>query len=161
MLDNLISLKQYLQSNQYIEKMLTNTTLDEFLLTTNDAEGTGNNNYNFRHHVNFRNEIGVWRWKPMFINRLFLIDTIFNEELYGLDFGGASAPVSPLVDVVDIQTTDVFQRPVRYNSLNQTEQKADFIITSHTLEHIQDLDSSSPLLARLTMKNSRNYTLRN
>lgn len=131
---------EYLLSDKYVDIMLkgSNQTYEEFINFLYDAEPK-TNNYNFR-HFQAAQVLGGWRWKGMFTYRETFVDLIFNKNLKGVDFGGSQRPIASHVDVVDIEDVDFYGRPVKYKSLEEVDYDLDFIFTSHTLEHIPELD---------------------
>ena len=133
---------EYLLSEQYIKDMMTGYTdsYDTFISGIYDAEPK-TQNYNIR-HFQLVNKLGGWRWKGIFTYRETFIDLIFNKNLRGVDFGGSQRPIASHVDVVDIEDTDFYGRPVKYKTLEEVDYDLDFIFTSHTLEHIPDLDQT-------------------
>ena len=133
---------EYLLSEQYIKDMMTGYTdsYDTFISGIYDAEPK-TQNYNIRHFP-LVNQLGGWRWKGIFTYRETFIDLIFNKNLRGVDFGGSQRPIASHVDVVDIEDTDFYGRPVKYKTLEEVDYDLDFIFTSHTLEHIPDLDQT-------------------
>ena len=76
----------------------------------------------------------------MFTYRETFVPLIFSKELKGIDFGGSQRPIASHLDIVDIESTDFYGRPVKYNSLDKVDYNIDFIFSSHTLEHIPNLD---------------------
>ena len=131
---------EYLKSQEYTNDMLTGYTgfHDQFIAELYDAEPK-TNNYNIR-HFELVHKLGCWRWKGIFTYRETFIDLIFNKELKGIDFGGSQRPIASHLDIVDIESTDFYGRPVKYHSLDEVDYDIDFIFSSHTLEHIPELD---------------------
>ena len=131
---------EYLKSQEYTNDMLTGYTgfHDQFIAELYDAEPK-TNNYNIR-HFKLVHKLGCWRWKGIFTYRETFIDLIFNKELKGIDFGGSQRPIASHLDIVDIESTDFYGRPVKYHSLDEVDYDIDFIFSSHTLEHIPELD---------------------
>ncbi len=126
---------EYLKSQEYTNDMLTGYTgfYDQFIAELYDAEPK-TNNYNIR-HFELVHKLGCWRWKGIFTYRETFIDLIFNKELKGIDFGGSQRPIASHLDIVDIESTDFYGRPVKYHSLDEVDYDIDFIFSSHTLEH--------------------------
>ena len=131
---------QYLKSQEYINDMLLgyNGTYDQFNSEIYDAEPK-TNNYNIR-HFQLVNKLGGWRWKGIFTYRETFTQLIFNEKLKGIDFGGSQRPISSHLDIVDIENIDFYGRPIKYHKLSDVEYPIDFIFSSHTLEHIPNLE---------------------
>lgn len=126
----------YLLSNKYrshFEKLFVEG--QGFL---NDAE---KETPNFLHrHKKVNRALGAWRWKALYEYREDIVPIIFDEDKHGLDFGGAASPVSLDIDILDKDQKDVFGREVKYHDFHEISSKFDFVFTSHTLEHISDLD---------------------
>jgi predicted SAM-dependent methyltransferase len=129
--------KGFLESDGYHE-LMTKYSSSNFVSDKNDAE-EHSKNFLFR-HMKFHKILGGWRWKVMWEKREMLLATIYNKNLRGIDFGGANGPVSLHTDIVDFATTDSFKRVVKYNSFDSLDFKADFLYSSHTLEHVSNLD---------------------
>lgn len=91
--------------------------------------------YVFR-HATAASALGVWRWRGMPGVRDLLIAAAGNI----IDFGGAAAPLGLGAMVVDTAPRDAHGQAVLVSSL--TYCKAPLIFTSHTLEHVPDLDAT-------------------
>ena len=111
---------------------------EEFSLNLNDAEQK-NANYVYRHH-RINKLLGCWRWKGMWQFRDKVAPIVFNTKLRGIDFGGANGPVSLETTVVDFADKDIFGRLVEFRSIDEVPYQLDFVFSSHTLEHIGNLD---------------------
>ena len=133
---------EYLLSKQYINDMLIGYSgnYNQFINELYDAEPK-TNNYNIR-HFQLTQKLGGWRWKGMFTYRETFIPLIFSKELKGIDFGGSQRPIASHLDIVDIESTDFYGRPVKYKSLDEVDYDIDFIFSSHTLEHIPNLNET-------------------
>jgi SAM-dependent methyltransferase len=131
---------EYLLSQNYINDMLLgyDYNLGDFNSFLYDAEPK-TNNYNIR-HFQLVGKLGGWRWKGIFQYRETFVNLIFNSKLKGVDFGGSQRPISSHLDIVDIENTDFYGRPVKYHSLKDVGYGIDFIFSSHTLEHIPNLE---------------------
>ena len=132
--------KDYLLSGNYIKDMMIEFpgSVEEFINFKFDAEPK-TNNYNFR-HFRLNHALGGWRWKGVFTYRELFVNLIFNEKLRGVDFGGSQRPIAKHVDIVDIEDIDFYKRPVKYKNLSEVEYDIDYIFSSHTFEHIPNLD---------------------
>jgi len=132
--------RDYIESSEYVKDMLQEIHIpeDEFLKFINDAEQWSPNYYH--RHNTIRKKLGTWRWKGIFQFRDILSPIIFNPDFRGIDFGGSQRPISYDVDIVDVEHTDDLGRPVKYHSMDDLDFKPDFIFSSHTLEHLDDLD---------------------
>ncbi len=125
--------KEFLQSKDYDQIMLEYYNESE---SGNEAELK---NKNFMHrHMNYLKILGCWRWMGLYENKDKIINTVYQGQ--GIDFGGAAGPVTKNSTIVDFSTEDIFKRPVQIRNLTDVTFKADYIFTSHTLEHIPDLD---------------------
>lgn len=133
--------KEYILSEDYVRDMMTGYDgyYDEFLLDLYDAEPK-TLNYNIR-HFELTTKLGGWRWKGIFTYRQTFADLIFNNTLNGVDFGGSQRPISNKIDIVDIEKKDYYGRAVKYNSLSDLDKRIDFIFSSHTLEHVLELET--------------------
>lgn len=132
--------KDYLLSENYIKDMMIgfSGSVEEFINFKFDAEPK-TDNYNFR-HFRLNHVLGGWRWKGVFTYRDLFVNLIFNENLRGIDFGGSQRPIAKHVDIVDIEDVDFYKRPVKYKNLSEVEYDIDYIFSSHTFEHIPNLD---------------------
>ncbi|NBG65880.1 methyltransferase domain-containing protein [Acidiluteibacter ferrifornacis] len=129
--------KKFISSKAYDELMTSYANAD-FTSFVDDAEQR-TKNFMFR-HMKHHKILGGWRWKGLWQYREQLIPIIFNENIKGIDFGGANGPISLTIPIVDFAKKDSFNRVVKYNSLTELDFLVDFIFSSHTLEHIEDLD---------------------
>ena len=132
--------KDYLLSENYINDMMIGFSgnVEEFINFHFDAEPK-TDNYNLR-HFRLNHALGGWRWKGVFTYRELFANLIFNENLKGIDFGGSQRPIARHVDIVDIEDKDFYGRPVKYKKLSEVEYDIDYIFSSHTFEHIPNLD---------------------
>ena len=132
--------KDYIESQEYINDMLygIKESKEDYFKFLYDAEPR-TANYTHRHNI-IRKKLGTWRWKGVFQFRDILSPIIFNPNFKGIDFGGSQRPISYDVDIVDVEHTDDLGRPVKYHSMDDLDFKPDFIFSSHTLEHLDDLD---------------------
>ena len=135
---------EYLNSQEYINDMLIGYSgnYQQFINDLYDAEPK-TNNYNIR-HFQLVSKLGGWRWKGIFTYKETFIDLIFNKNLKGIDFGGSQRPISSHLDIVDIEETDYYGRPVKYKSLEEVEYDIDFIFSSINL--IEEIDKIILLL---------------
>jgi len=129
--------REFIASENYSRMMMTD--YDSEIDGTNSAE-LETDNFVYRHRR--RNDVlGAWRWLGTFEKRDQLIDHVFDESLTGVDLGGARGPISLGAHVCDRLERDVFGRSVRYQNLADIpDEGIDYLWTSHTLEHISDLD---------------------
>jgi len=133
--------KDFLLSDAYNQIFLKyvedDSSYKKFL---NDAEDK-TRNFRYRHYK-IQKILGCWRWKAFWQFRDELIPLFFNPDKTCVDFGGANGPVSFDAVIVDFFNKDIFGRKVIYKSLDEVDFQADCIVSSHTLEHIKDLDST-------------------
>lgn len=131
-----------------LRKEFIDSTSYDKLMTKHDQNGTSflndaeerTKNFIYR-HMKYHKILGGWRWKGLWQKKNDLIPFIFNSNLKGIDFGGANGPISLTTTIVDFAPKDSFNRTVKYNSLKNLDFKLDYIFSSHTLEHIENLDS--------------------
>lgn len=122
---------------------LSSKAYDQLMTSYYNKEEAGNEaelkNENFLHrHMNYLKILGCWRWMGLYEYKDKIMSTVYQGK--GIDFGGAAGPVTKDSTIVDFSTEDIFKRPVHIRSLTDIDFKADYIFTSHTLEHIPDLD---------------------
>jgi SAM-dependent methyltransferase len=139
---------EYILSNEYEALMKKNADADSYDRYIDDAENS-TENYQFRHHPFLQKQLGSWRWKAMYQYRKELAPIIFNKKLTGIDLGGAYGPVAQHTVIVDFEKSDIFGREVKYRTLNEIDFQADYLFSSHTLEHIQDLDELARQIRRI------------
>lgn len=83
----------------------------------------------------------AWRWRFAQEKRDLLLDVFPNgDSKLVLDLGGAASPWGLGSVVVDTMKIDGDGNQVRYRSLSEVGRKADAVVTSHTLEHIPNLE---------------------
>ncbi|MEM1319464.1 MAG: methyltransferase domain-containing protein [Bacteroidota bacterium] len=132
--------KAFLGSKDFDQLFLTKVNnINQYQSYLNDAQDDSAN-FNYRHR-RVHKILGGWRWKGLWQYKNKILNTLFDPQLQGIDFGGANGPVSLHATIVDFDPVDAFNRPVPYKSLKDVDFKADYIFSSHTLEHISDLDS--------------------
>lgn len=132
--------EDYILGDRYTRKMLKrfDGSASSFSERIDDAERQ-TANFHYRHH-RVNRLLGCWRWKGLWQKRALLAPIVFDGSLRGLDFGGANGPVSLHTCIVDFDTRDTFGRAVNIHSLDDLTGPFDYLFTSHTLEHIENLD---------------------
>jgi SAM-dependent methyltransferase len=85
--------------------------------------------------------LGAFRWRGIQENLDVVLDVIAEHSGLVVDLGGAASPFGLGSVVVDRLPEDAYGNPVPYRSLDELPGKADAIISSHTLEHIPDLEA--------------------
>lgn len=131
--------REFLESDRYDKLFLKGVNdVKTFRDFRQDAQDK-TTNFMFR-HFRMGRALGSWRWKGVWLNRKDLIPIIYKPDTKGIDFGGGAGPITLESVVVDFLDKDIFGREVRYKDLKQVDFKADFIFSSHTLEHIEDLE---------------------
>lgn len=80
--------------------------------------------------------VGAWRWPVIAAHRDRIKELV--TAGYTIDFGGGAAPVGYGATVVDYQAP----MPDGKRSLLDVPGQADCIFTSHTLEHMVDVDAA-------------------
>lgn len=121
--------EEFLKSKEYehyMESYLTDD-IDRFNLGP-DLSDKGS--FGWRHiHLAY---IYVWKWLCTYQYRDLIMDLVFSDKV-GIDFGGAWGPVGGNAKIVDIVPEFDLIDDIPDNSL-------DYIFTSHTLEHVSNLD---------------------
>ena len=82
-------------------------------------------------------QVGVWRWPAVFKWRELILRMIQNASV--IDFGGAAAPLGYDSLIVDYWS--------EAKTLYDVPGMADVIFTSHTLEHINDVELCLRMIA--------------
>lgn len=127
--------KEYLTSAEYDELMHT------FLTDDVDIWYLGQDldmfkSYGFR-HLNVLH-VYAWRWLSTYQHRYEIMEYVFSDKV-GIDFGGANGTIGGNTRIIDIQPGFDKIEDIEDGSL-------DYIYTSHTLEHIVDLDDKLKVL---------------
>lgn len=123
--------KEYIYSDEY-EKFM-----HRHLKDSDDMYNLAENSPSFWYRAVTNTWLGVWRWMFAYQYRDLIAKYVFSD-LKGVDFGGALGPVSKDVPICDEMEYDIIKRPVRYKKLPENE--FDYVFSSHTLEHIQNID---------------------
>ncbi len=132
--------RDFLLSEEYRELMSKHLPFDD----SHDRHEAQNRteNFRFRHHV-AAGRLGAFRWRGMqehLATLLTLTEGAEQGRRLVLDLGGAAGPLGLGSKVVDRQAHDKYGDPVPYHDLKDVPESADVIFSSHTLEHIPDLD---------------------
>lgn len=131
------------------QAFISSSAYDDIMTKFHKTEESGNEaelkspNFLYRHQ-NYLKILGCWRWKGLYENKGTIIPIVYGG--HGIDFGGAAGPITKEAITVDFSDQDIFQRKVNYPGLESIDFKVDYIFTSHTLEHIPDLD---PILTQM------------
>lgn len=128
--------KQFLFSSKYDELMSRHLPF-EGVYDSHEAQNE-TKNFLFRHHTS-RSELGIFRWRGMQKYKNRIIDLIENNENV-VDFGGAACPLGFGSKLIDLLETDMYGQKVPYQSISDIDKKIDVLFTSHTLEHLPDLN---------------------
>lgn len=131
--------RSFLESPKYDEIFLTGVKDRKKFLGFEDDAQNKTSNFMYRHFKMGR-ALGSWRWKGVYLNKETILPMIYGKGRKGIDFGGGAGPITTDSTVVDFLDKDIFGRPVKYRTLDKIDFQADFIFSSHTLEHIQDLE---------------------
>lgn len=141
--------ERFLLSRQYTDLMNRYLGAGE-KETQNEAE-LQTKNFLFRHHE-ARRSLGLYRWRGIEESRFEILNYLKESERHAVDFGGAAAPLGFNSTVVDTLRWDALRRRVRFHDLSQLKRPIDYFFSSHTLEHIQDLDGFFLQLERAISK---------
>lgn len=97
-------------------------------------------NFQFRHHqVNHR--LGVFRWRGIHRNKERILQSLQGPNKVVIDLGGAAGPLGLGSIIVDFLEKDAYGNEVPYKFLKDVQQEVDVVFTSHTLEHIPNLEN--------------------
>lgn len=134
---NDIITKKYILSDAYEEIMLKHLIGEQDLHNLVENE---HGNFHYRHVA--LSELGAWRWLPAYQYRDLLCEYIFSKKK-GIDFGGYFGPIYGRTEIVD----------TAYKHLKQisdiSSESLDYVFSSHTLEHIEDMDAALDDLYRV------------
>lgn len=129
---------EYLMSDDYLNEMR------KFLPYPGsfDLHEAQNNtsSYRYRHHSQIK-KLGIFRWRGIEKHKDFLIEIFSDPKKLIIDLGGAACPVGFNTEVMDIEEFDLYNNKVKYNSLDEIKEKVDVVFTSHTLEHIPEIEN--------------------
>jgi SAM-dependent methyltransferase len=85
--------------------------------------------------------IGAWRWDGIYKHRKIIAKHVFDEKQVGVDFGGWHGPIGGYSKIIDFYAQ---------NTMNmEKDDSLDYIFTSHTLEHIYNIE---PLIRQMYKK---------
>ena len=88
-------------------------------------------------------KIGAWRWEGIYDNKKIIMAHIFNPNQYGIDFGGFNGTIGGYTRIIDIVDHPI----VSDHSLEvYNDNSIDYIFTSHTLEHVDDIKTIIKLM---------------
>lgn len=134
---------EFLRSEEYRELMGRHVPYDgEYGL--HEAE-TATKSFLFR-AFEVDDRLRAFRWRGVQENLDLILDMIAEPSGPVVDLGGAASPFGLGSRVVDQLAYDVDGHEVPYHSLDELPRKADVILSSHTLEHIPELQEE---LARI------------
>ena len=143
--------KTFLMSSAYDNIFLGKADSEEKTgLFLDDAEKR-TKDFRYRHGKMSR-ILGCWRWKGLYQHKQKILPILFDKEKRGIDFGGAFGPVSMHTTVVDFAEKDIFHRKIKYKSLQDIDFTVDYIFSSHTLEHIEALESVFSQMQKILKK---------
>ncbi|MCB9781498.1 MAG: class I SAM-dependent methyltransferase [Candidatus Omnitrophica bacterium] len=127
----------FLRSSEYSEMMSKHLPYDGVY----DLHEAQNETANFRYrHFDCRDRLGIFRWRGIQQHLEELLPILTDPQKKIVDFGGAASSVGFNSIIVDQLPEDAFGNPVRYHGLSEIQGEVDVIFSSHTLEHIPDLD---------------------
>jgi SAM-dependent methyltransferase len=128
---------EFLRSAEYPELMNRYVTYDRDY-GLHEAE-TATKSFLFR-AFQVPERLRAYRWRGIQENLDLILDLIAGEDGFVVDLGGAASPFGLASVIVDQLPFDCYGNPVPYRSLSELGEKADVVITSHTLEHIPELE---------------------
>lgn len=120
----------------YLESKWCQDLMDMYLDENTDRFNLADHptHQSFLHRSQRMIHIGSWKWLCNWQNREFLLELIFSHKI-GMDFGGALAPIGGNTTIVDIADG--------YPKIDDmADKRFDYIYTSHTLEHVPNLDET-------------------
>ena len=133
----------YLRSDEYRELMSRHVPYDQDY-GLHEAQ-TGTKSFMFR-SFEVDHILRVFRWRGVQEHLDLILQEITDPARLVVDLGGAASPFGLGSVVVDQLPVDCDGKPVPYRSLDDLPGPADVILSSHTLEHIPELDQE---LARI------------
>lgn len=97
-------------------------------------------NFEYRHH-SVNHKLCIFRWRGIQKHKERILKLATNKDYNAVDLGGAACPLGFNTIVVDHLPKDAFGRKVLYRDLDEVPGQIDFLFSSHTLEHIPELES--------------------
>lgn len=129
----------FLSSSKYDDYFFKYNSETQPVETFKDDAELSTKNFRYR-HFKVNKILGSWRWKGIWQHKNEIIPVVFNKT--GIDFGGAYGPISYQATVVDFSKKDIFGRKVVYHSLEEIDFRVDYVFSSHTLEHIPEIENT-------------------
>jgi SAM-dependent methyltransferase len=129
--------QEFLRSTEYSQLMSRHLPYDGSY-DLHEAQNE-TKNYLSRHRESAA-KLGVFRWRGMQKHIETILKVVSVDGARVVDFGGAAGPMGMGSMLVDQQETDLLGRPVLFHSLADVPGTVDVIFSSHTLEHIPNLD---------------------
>ena len=124
---------KHIITRSYIDSIAYTEAMFKYVDNTCDPYYQERNVKNFNYRVAHLKGLGAWRWLSTYRHRNIIGDFIFSDKK-GIDFGGNQAPIWGNTEIIDINP------PHMYRKLNHTfTEELDYVFTSHTLEHIDDI----------------------
>ena len=100
-------------------------------------------------------QYGSWRWFSAYQHRDIIAKYVFSD-MKGIDFGGGRGPIFGNAEIVDILEIDSEGREIKYHNLNKFKSDIlDYVFSSHTLEHVEDLRHELNELHRVLKENGK------
>jgi SAM-dependent methyltransferase len=84
--------------------------------------------------------LGAYRWRGVQENLDLILDLLTDDSKVVVDFGGAGSTFGLGSIIVDQLEYDASGKRVPYHSLDELPDKVDAVLSSHTLEHVPDLE---------------------
>jgi SAM-dependent methyltransferase len=119
--------EKFIYSDEYKEEMF------KYIEEDTDMFNLAQNSDSFWYRFE-KIEYGAWRWFSMYQYRDIISEYVFSD-MKGVDFGGYRGPIFGNTKIVDLKA--------ECKSLyDLDEDYLDYIFSSHTLEHITEIDST-------------------
>ena len=136
---------EYLRSPDYSELMTRGLPFPG----DHDRHEAQNETRSFRlRHREQARTLGAFRCRGIHENLAEILRLVGDAQGPVVDFGGAGCPLGLGSVVVDLLETDALGRPIQHHDLADFAGQASVLFTSHTLEHIADLDAAVESIAR-------------
>lgn len=125
---------KYIITKEYIESEVYKNTMEKYIDEDCNLFRQEENADNWIYRSSKLLGLGCWKWLSTYRHKTIISSFVFSDGK-GIDFGGHNGPIWGNTEIIDIFP------PKMYRKIEHIKDgELDYIFTSHTLEHIKDLD---------------------